>query len=787
MPMVRRTAATLGAALLALSLVTERAGAIDLLELGETFVEAAQKVREVDSVSPSFGTTLGGTRLSIAGEGFATEFFDGSNSVKIGTDSSGYVDCDVIEGACTVDCGSAYRIVCDTGEWTSDSSTGWLNVVVTIDESTEEFEVVCSNCFAYKATSDASSPRLTSITPRHAGANEVLLVHGDNFGSAIDDYTNIYVGAGRPPQGGNIDTGSTNTHAVCRPDALNFAVDDVTGELPPSNTLPVMAEDAIIGHDTPILEDVIQCALGDFMAGSYNLSAFLGTKTRTAYGGLSYNDAKNLSRDANGVVYALQYCPTIATVTPAGGSLEGGTMLTITGGGFPIDTADVVVTVGGVRCRVVTSTLETITCLTTDPYPNDDSGVPEPHYVADDNWAAAAAAGKYYIAYDEHAARTFGGDALARASLIVDNDASATRKTARGPWRSVSVPDESSSDYGGGYLVADGCNELSCEPAWISFAPHNLALSGVYELAVHVPPFDAELENCSARASSAPVLVRDAARGYVLSNISMATTAADAAGWRPLGNFTLTAGAGSRHAAVVIDSLGADGCVVADAVRWVRVNASMDGGCADPFAANYDPLAPLNAYDGHPYDDDGAQFGTCLYLGGRGLTHRAWSLLGPEFRDGGWLKDLDTREPYATGGKCKAPALNSTAWLRDGCKDGFCDFHEPCLIDPATGYPAGTAEDAAALGATGGFCCLTNEHWGCDPTWNKADEDGWVTILKQHADDPLFEPDEWRKNAHGGAEEWSTFAILDDLEVRSDLVTYGHRIRVVFESLDSNT
>ena len=236
-----------------------------------------------------------------------------------------------------------------------------------------------------------------------------------------------------------------------------------------------MAEDAIIGHDTPILEDVIQCALGDFMAGSYNLSAFLGTKTRTAYGGLSYNDAKNLSRDANGVVYALQYYPTIATVTPAGGSLEGGTMLTITGGGFPIDTADVVVTVGGVRCRVVTSTLETITCVTTDPYPNDDSGVPEPHYVADDNWAAAAAAGKYYIAYDEHAARTFGGDALARASLIVDNDASATRKTARGPWRSVSLPDESSSDYvRARYLVADGCDELSCEPAWISFAPPNL-------------------------------------------------------------------------------------------------------------------------------------------------------------------------------------------------------------------------------------------------------------------------------------------------------------------------
>ena len=90
----------------------------------------------------------------------------------------------------------------------------------------------------------------------------------------------------------------------------------------------------------------------------------------------------------------------------------------------------------------------------------------------------------------------------------------------------------------------------------------------------------------------------------------------------------------------------------------------MEGGCADSFAANYDPLAPLNAYDGHPYDDDGAQFGACLYVGGRGLTNRAWSLLGPEFRDGGWLKDLDSREPYATGGK--VCVLRSNTWQSRG-------------------------------------------------------------------------------------------------------------------------
>ena len=54
--------------------------------------------------------------------------------MTVGTAALGYVNCDVIEGACTVDCGSAWRIVCDTGEWIEDTDDGALDVVVTIDE-----------------------------------------------------------------------------------------------------------------------------------------------------------------------------------------------------------------------------------------------------------------------------------------------------------------------------------------------------------------------------------------------------------------------------------------------------------------------------------------------------------------------------------------------------------------------------------------------------------------------------------------------------------------------------
>ena len=100
----------------------------------------------------------------------------------------------------------------------------------------------------------------------------------------------------------------------------------------------------------------------------------------------------------------------------------------------------------------------------------------------------------------------------------------------------------------------------------------------MYAVALHVPPFDGEAEKCASRrrrrrrrrreaeravsrirknsrgaeasppplpppsrfvqvreprATSAPVVVRDAAAGDVLVNVSMA-----AAGWVPLGNFT---------------------------------------------------------------------------------------------------------------------------------------------------------------------------------------------------------------------------------------------------------
>ena len=58
----------------------------------------------------------------------------------------------------------------------------------------------------------------------------------------------------------------------------------------------------------------------------------------------------------------------------------------------------------------------------------------------------------------------------------------------------------------------------------------------------------------------------------------------------------------------------------------------------------------------------------------------------------------------------------------------------------------------------------------------------WVTVLKQDTDDALFAPDEFRKNAHGGAARETTFAILDELEGMRRL-SDGIALRLLFTEI----
>ena len=133
-------------------------------------------VPAIDTVTPSYGCELGGTRLSITGRGFTTDFFAATNEVFIGTNfgqsSESSVACDVIEGACSVDCGSSKRIVCDTRAWPSGGATGWLDMKVQVTRDRDVYSATRTQVFAYRGRTDALCPAVTSLSVSAATAGQ---------------------------------------------------------------------------------------------------------------------------------------------------------------------------------------------------------------------------------------------------------------------------------------------------------------------------------------------------------------------------------------------------------------------------------------------------------------------------------------------------------------------------------------------------------------------------------------------------------------------------------------
>ena len=105
-----------------------------------TFVDSNEYF--LSAVFPNRGSIGGGSRITVKGQGFNVNFFTAGNYVYIGsTVSNTWVPCDIIEGACTVQCGGPKTLICDTQPWSygalgSDAngmSSGWLDVKVIIE------------------------------------------------------------------------------------------------------------------------------------------------------------------------------------------------------------------------------------------------------------------------------------------------------------------------------------------------------------------------------------------------------------------------------------------------------------------------------------------------------------------------------------------------------------------------------------------------------------------------------------------------------------------------------
>ena len=486
----------------------------------------------------------------------------------------------------------------------------------------------------------------------------------------------------------------------------------------PSERFPKFDVPAHRSICTQVTEDAVKCYLGDFSAGSYNASIFLDTLERDGYGGLTWDRVANVSRDAFGVAHAVQYYPRVDSVAPSSGSLEGGTLLTIRGGGFDDDASRLFVEVAGRPCAVVSSTLVEITCKTAD-LSAVDAGPPRARH---EELLRASGAAPASPEADVGPASWFAADEDAAGS---------------GAWAAVA----SDGASGGSYSEAAGCGTPPCTPSWLVLAPANVTADGLYDVSLDVPAAAGAGFGCAAGAplaSSASVLVADAVRGYVHVNASLAAAAASTLF---LGRFSFAAGAfDGRRGAVIVDTVGADGCVAVDGAWATRVGPMAGGNCSDPAAANYDATASSNATR------------DCLYVGGRGLRQRAWSLMAPGYRDGAWAKDRESSweaflalEPDTGGPRtCPAPRNASSDWKYNA------SYHEPC--GPAS------------------YCCLTNDYYGCDATWDLADADGWVDVLRQDTEmGAPFDGSMKRRNAHDRTEE--NYAILDELERMRSLST----------------
>ena len=143
-------------------------------------------------------------------------------------------------------------------------------------------------------------------------------------------------------RGGNVDTGVSRLHAVCRPQMLNYASRPAEEGGQGERRRHVSAED---NPPLPITEDYYRCELGDFEAGSYNVSVQLPQGLAWA----SPEDAGLYSRDSAGTKYQVQYYPTVSGISPAQGSLGGGTTVTISGRGFSTDEHDVMIDLGSTQ------------------------------------------------------------------------------------------------------------------------------------------------------------------------------------------------------------------------------------------------------------------------------------------------------------------------------------------------------------------------------------------------------------------------------------------------------
>ena len=291
----------------------------------------------ITSITPWFGSPEGGTELTIRGEGFHPEALFTSMVVYIGGEV-----CKTIEYHT-----SNEKIVCITPRCVSPdclSDQQWqggeevsLNIYVADVTGIED----ASDAFYYYGN---WAPSLTKIG-HYTWGQGISWVYGKIMTDLLED-VNIRIG--------------NNFALLGDEDELNTEYFDM------------WSRSTLLRYKTP----------ADVVAGHYNLTMDVQTDLsrgnrgsgvartfpdqRPFYYTYDMTHLYNYAATLSGRTYSVGVLPVVASVTPALGSVAGGTVVTLRGSGFPPNADRITVYVAGRPCDVVSSayTTTTVQCIT---------------------------------------------------------------------------------------------------------------------------------------------------------------------------------------------------------------------------------------------------------------------------------------------------------------------------------------------------------------------------------------------------------------------------------------
>ncbi|KAK3247830.1 hypothetical protein CYMTET_42677 [Cymbomonas tetramitiformis] len=293
-------------------------------------------LRELYSVFPTEGSTEGGTYLTISGTGFTSIGVQGGTDVFL-VDPDGVEEnivCIPLGGACTVDCPTTEKAMCETPPHVH--SDKYYAIYVTVDGVTDVPVAGGRDRPTFRFRSSATAV-LSELLPTSGAEGGQLRLKGTSFGSKIGSFQRVWIGRGGYKSG----TGSQSA-GKCEAGAPGgggegMGLEGLMSQEPGGvNVREAFTEGNIT--DTSVLwdEDVYKCAVFPNTGGSYNVTVKLSSKLSAAPGDAQLSSSLYQLSGA-GIPYTFQHTPTINSISPAQGSSHGGMLMTITGTGFSSD------------------------------------------------------------------------------------------------------------------------------------------------------------------------------------------------------------------------------------------------------------------------------------------------------------------------------------------------------------------------------------------------------------------------------------------------------------------